>query len=229
MASAIEPRQCYVCEEMFIRKHAPGRDKGLCCSRECGFKWQAYKASSRRRIFYAVLRCLCDECGRRFSARNGNQKICSPACGARRAERVRTEKCRQEHAPRRFDCLECGSSHETVYGAPRSVFCSHQCARRNLKRAQRSAERARLRLASVEVVNPIKVFDRDGWRCQICKAKTPRRLRGSYSSRAPELDHIVPLAQGGLHSYANVQCTCRSCNGTKSNRVYGQLHLFAAA
>ena len=68
---------------------------------------------------------------------------------------------------------------------------------------------------AVEPVDPFKVFDRDGWRCQCCGCHTPRRLRGTYEGNAPELDHIVPLAAGGDHSYANTQLLCKSCNLAK--------------
>jgi 5-methylcytosine-specific restriction endonuclease McrA len=42
---------------------------------------------------------------------------------------------------------------------------------------------------------------------------------------APELDHIVPLACGGAHTYQNTQCTCRECNGRKGATILGQLRL----
>jgi 5-methylcytosine-specific restriction endonuclease McrA len=66
------------------------------------------------------------------------------------------------------------------------------------------------------------VFERDGWRCHLCHRKTPQRLRGTHKSAAPELDHIVPISKGGAHSYANTACSCRRCNGLKSNNVLGQ-------
>ncbi|CAN7187248.1 HNH endonuclease [Acidovorax sp. LjRoot117] len=81
------------------------------------------------------------------------------------------------------------------------------------------------RTQSVEAVNPIKVFDRDKWRCQLCNRKTPKAKRGSYDDDAPELDHIVPLSKGGAHSYLNTQCACRACNSKKSDRPLGQMLL----
>lgn len=64
--------------------------------------------------------------------------------------------------------------------------------------------RARRRLAFVEHVDPMVVFVRDKWICGICH----RRVQPAVVS----LDHIVPLARGGLHEYANVQCAHLSCN-----------------
>lgn len=89
----------------------------------------------------------------------------------------------------------------------------------------RLARKMRQRTQTVEAVNPIKVFERDGWRCQLCKRPTPRKLRGSLDDRAPELDHILPVSVGGEHSYLNTQCACRACNAAKSNKPMGQMLL----
>ena len=79
-----------------------------------------------------------------------------------------------------------------------------------------------------ERVDPIKVFERDGWRCHMCGCKTPASLRGKMVDRAPELDHIVPLAVRGAHTYANTACSCRKCNGLKGATIKGQPSLLAA-
>jgi 5-methylcytosine-specific restriction endonuclease McrA len=110
-------------------------------------------------------------------------------------------------------------------------MCSNECreqGRLEAKRKGKSVRRARIRGAlKSENVDPFKVFDRDGWRCQICMRKTVRSKRGTADDRAPELDHIMPLSKGGDHTYANTQCTCRRCNGLKSDDVYGQIPMFA--
>lgn len=79
-----------------------------------------------------------------------------------------------------------------------------------------------MRTALVERVDPIKVFERDGWRCQMCRRPTPKKLKGKPKANAPELDHIIPLARGGEHSYRNTQLLCRACNSAKSDKDVGQ-------
>lgn len=96
-------------------------------------------------------------------------------------------------------------------------FCSIKCSRRSLSRIASAARRARV--TNGERVDPFLVFDRDGWLCQICHEPTPRALRGSYEPKAPELDHIIPLAAGGEHTYRNTQCACRRCNIAKRHLV----------
>jgi 5-methylcytosine-specific restriction endonuclease McrA len=75
-------------------------------------------------------------------------------------------------------------------------------------------------------IDLIKVFETAKWKCHICGCNTPKELRGSYKDNAPELDHIITLAEGGTHAYTNVNCSCRKCNQAKGSRSYGQIKLF---
>ena len=77
----------------------------------------------------------------------------------------------------------------------------------------------------VGVVRERDVFVRDRWRCQLCGCCTPQHMRGTHADNAPEIDHIVPLAQGGPHTMDNVQCACRRCNHDKGSKWRGQRRL----
>ena len=97
------------------------------------------------------------------------------------------------------------------------------------RRAGRMVRKHRERTATVERFDPLEVLERDGWRCHICRRRTPKAKRGSHASNAPELDHVVPLAKGGEHSRANTACACRRCNLAKSDRIIGQPNLLSWA
>lgn len=135
-------------------------------------------------------------------------------------------------APRTVSgCTDCGAS---IYGTKAKRICE-KCSRKrhraaqtaNGKRAaQRKARKIKKRGVTVEIVNDLHVLQRDGWRCQLCGVKTPKRLRGTFEDRAPEVDHIIPIACGGEHSYRNVQCACRKCNLAKGFVPLGQQRLF---
>lgn len=102
------------------------------------------------------------------------------------------------------------------------------CADAKAKRAKathRIARKAKQREVGVEKVDLILVFERDGWKCHICGSQTDRMKRGTYADDAPELDHIITIADGGEHSYRNTACACRACNIRKGSRSFGQLHL----
>jgi 5-methylcytosine-specific restriction endonuclease McrA len=89
-----------------------------------------------------------------------------------------------------------------------------------------SRRRARLKESPViEHIDWREVFARDRGVCQLCGCRTPRNLRGTYKSKAPQIDHIVPLAVGGSHAWSNVQLTCLRCNVTKRANVAGQMRI----
>lgn len=67
--------------------------------------------------------------------------------------------------------------------------------------------RARLRGVHVEDVDPRALFERDEGLCGICGDPVDRERF--------DVDHIVPLAQGGEHSYANTQIAHVFCNRSK--------------
>lgn len=110
-------------------------------------------------------------------------------------------------------CITCGKAF--IHDQPTTRSCSLACAR-VLGHARR---RALKRMAFVEVVYRRKVFERDGWRCQLCR-KPVARTKAAPHPRAPVLDHIVPLAAGGTHEPANVQCAHFLCNSLKRDGAW---------
>ena len=83
--------------------------------------------------------------------------------------------------------------------------CDHEARRRALKRG-----------APAERIYRAVVFERDAGRCHLCGKK----VRGKW-----HLDHIVPLSQGGEHSYRNVAVAHPACNLRKHTKRIGQLRL----
>lgn len=146
------------------------------------------------------------------------------------AERKRLKELKRQEAMLTKTCRSCGvlllPFITSLKGRPPEVCptCVSETNKRH-KAAHRTARKAKQRAVSVESVDPIRVFERDGWRCHMCGSPTPKEKRGSYEDDAPELDHIVTLADGGEHSYRNTACACRSCNIRKGSRSFGQLHL----
>lgn len=59
------------------------------------------------------------------------------------------------------------------------------------------------------------VFARDGWVCGICGESIDPALKHP-DKRSVSLDHILPLARGGTHTYDNVQAACLGCNVRKN-------------
>lgn len=56
-----------------------------------------------------------------------------------------------------------------------------------------------------------RVLARDAHRCRL---QIDRALSGR-DAMGPTLDHLVPISQGGEHSYANVRAAHRRCNSRR--------------
>ncbi len=77
--------------------------------------------------------------------------------------------------------------------------------------------RARKRSAESERFDDIEVFERDGWRCQICRRRVRRNVEWPHPL-FPTLDHVVPLSDGGPHTRANSRLACWKCNNKRNRR-----------
>lgn len=63
-----------------------------------------------------------------------------------------------------------------------------------------------------------RVAERDGWCCQLCGV--PVDLTLEYPDRmARSIDHAVPLAAGGAHTFENCQLAHWICNVRKGDRL----------
>lgn len=214
---------CRVCGTSFMSRPSGKSDGGWvqCCSRRCG---QNLRLAREGKFFHVLVRTHhghCKHCGKHFQKGRPDTLYCSPECAKAPA---------YEWEPAVRACAVCGCEFTQAKKWQRT--CSAECevsVLRKQRRVAKSRRRARIRGANHQAIDPLAVFARDGWRCQLCGAKTPKRLRGTYEPRAPELDHIVALACGGSHTWGNVQCLCRQCNHAKGSKARGQLGLPFAA
>lgn len=210
---------CKMCGEGY---HPKRPERRSFCSRSCSYRFQALKKAALKRVVFTVSRGICDWCGARYNVKSSSHKFCSFEC----QDKERYQAVLDGYEPVTFKCAECGRTKTTEYGDKSRIYCGLVCLKRAARRASKQARRARRSASMVEPVSAFKVFARDGWRCHLCGVRTLKRLRGTTDDRAPELDHIVPLAKGGEHSYRNTACACRRCNIEKSDAMLGQLRLF---
>lgn len=63
-----------------------------------------------------------------------------------------------------------------------------------------------------------KVFERDGYKCQICKSRGVLTVVTLHGSLHGVCDHIVPLAWGGTDAMSNLQTICQACDAEKSKQ-----------
>lgn len=196
--------------------------------RECGVEFEpakyqrscedclAAKETHRPFRLAVVLWGRCPGCDRGFEKRAASQTCCSISC----ANRFRfppkpvIERLRVWTAG---FCRGCGEPF--VSSAAHARYCSESCERRVSRQVRKDRRRARLKSQKgQDVVYRRKVFERDGWVCRLCRKPVKRDALVPHP-KAPTLDHILPLALGGLHDYANVQCAHFICNSRKSAYV----------
>lgn len=116
-------------------------------------------------------------------------------------------------------CERCGCTFYSQH--PTAKYCSKKCRE---KRKRNGGIRKRCRRYGVfydSAVKAEKVIKRDKGVCQICgKICNQNDKRwGSFGPDFPTIDHIVPLARGGTHTWDNVQCVCAICNSYKRDIV----------
>lgn len=223
---------CRECGKEYIPKKS---DRTTYCSRECCFKAKAQAKIKGKRIQRgATCRVYfkqCAVCNKWFTARSKATACCSNDDCKRKDRNSRSLIYAPKHIKDRIGktikCKECGKEYVYQYGMKKRGFCSLKCGKAYNGRITKAKRRAREKDTQIERVDPIAVFERDGWKCRICGKSTPRASRGTYKSNAPELDHIIPLALGGWHTWQNVQCACRSCNSKKGiNKIKKGEQLF---
>jgi len=223
---------CEGCHQQVERTVRTYRDSGRYCSRACAFAVKSRVSAER-----AALRRIGDR--RRASARALYETLVAPEAEALR-------RIRQNIKARLNECIVCGDRH--VKRRPYMTRCSTECEQayedakaqrrrdtarawkktpkgRAIRSAGKAARRSNINRTKVEKIDPIAVFENANWICHICGGKTLKSKRGTYHDRAPELEHIVALANGGTHTWSNVACACRKCNIEKGAKDYGQMGL----
>jgi 5-methylcytosine-specific restriction protein A len=57
-----------------------------------------------------------------------------------------------------------------------------------------------------------KIFERNNYQCQSCQ-------KIDITAKSLQIDHIIPLAQGGTNDMSNFQTLCAKCNRGKSAKL----------
>lgn len=143
-----------------------------------------------------------------------------------KAEKAR-QKAEEKEAGKNRTCLLCSKA---FYSDRKTNYCmeckSQKQAEQKRKYNKNKELKRRLKLQSAMVDNDITVpalAERDNNKCYLCGKEVNF---GDYYVREgtiicgdsyPSIDHIVPLAKGGKHSWDNVKLAHRICNSLKSD------------
>lgn len=62
-----------------------------------------------------------------------------------------------------------------------------------------------------------RVFERDGFLCQICLAKGVETIVTLHGDLGGVCDHVIPKAEGGNDDETNLQTICKNCDKIKTH------------
>ena len=215
---------CRQCGQEFSRRQAYASSR-VYCSSEC--RRVATAAQSRdsyqrrkreisearreatRRRLAAVVK-VCPHCSTEFSPKSSSrQKFCSAACGANyhrdRSERV----CEAVDCDRPVRARGMCSMHYRRWARQTGCEKSESWSPERYERWKKRQDRKRA--TQVEPIRNIDVFERDRWVCGLCDEQIDRSLVWPDPLCAT-LDHVVPLSEGGTHTWGNVQAAHARCN-----------------
>lgn len=167
---------------------------------------------------------ICVICGNEFMSKSEKRRTCSKQC-SHILSRRETGFCNGYLITK--VCVVCGKEFKTYKS--RQVTCSTECscARQEFRHNHRNTSfGARCRHYGVQFDATVRadlVIKRDNCVCQICgkKCDPDDKRWGNFGPDYPTIDHILPLAKGGTHTWDNVQCACGMCNTKKGDLLYG--------
>ena len=130
-----------------------------------------------------------------------------------RAER-RKEEAERKKAEKLHPCPVCGTP------TTRNKYCSQRCANRVINAKKEAKRRAKIDRVLVDKdISLYKLYKRDHGICYLCGGRcdwNDKEVREDGTTvvgyNYPSIDHVIPLAKGGEHSWANVKLAHVICN-----------------
>lgn len=188
--------------------------------------------------YYGDIIIRCTRCGKEKKMKRGSISDlgeCSCVKAERKAEKE-TEKILafwdklQKPRPlfKDFVVASCRNCGKPFVKEGQSRFCSDECRRSSSKAQRYRHDDRRLRRKNASECDNITLdalINRDGLNCWICGE--PCDLEDSFwidktfyaGNRYPSVDHVIPLAKGGTHTWDNVRVAHRICNSIKGDSV----------
>lgn len=137
--------------------------------------------------------------------------------------------CRTNYNPRRQDQRWCSRAckdkhHNARFRATGVLSAEAQERQRLYWQEKNRRRRAARRGGRSEAYTTAEIAARDRFRCQLCGGRVAM-TKAVPHPKAPTIDHIVPVSEGGDDTRANVQLAHFVCNSVKGPRGSQQLAL----
>ena len=182
---------CNHCQTLFKPLRTNKSDPQKFCSNTC-----ARESKKSKKELHHCLEC---------NVLTLNPKFCSSSCAATHNNTLKPKRIKQYKI-----CPICGNQHTRI------KYCSNDC------------NPNRLKLTDEEKYFYVRAKKNEAWQRYMAKRKnqTPanvdvKALQEFYLNcpKGYEVDHIIPISKGGLHSLENLQYLTISENRKKSNKL----------
>ena len=128
-------------------------------------------------------------------------------------------------------CIECGGIFKGT--SLHQKLCSAECSRVRRNKQQRLCKDKRSNDDNNidKDISLETLYKRDRGICYICGGKCDfkdhTQINGYFTAgpNYPSIDHIIPVARGGMHAWDNVKLAHRHCNSMKSDILPSELGL----
>ena len=218
-----------LCRNAFNRKN---RGDDYTC-RNCGKAFKSYKKS---------LHCSYD-CRIKTREKENIEKLakrtnslnkwecltCNSIILSNRKKLYCDNACRHKHnyvsavRTHNIKCQECGKHKEV--SSRRKKYCSDECVKKFSNRQKETKRRKAIRKngkvdwdISIE-----RLIKRDGIKCYLCGDDVIKHNNTNHELY-PSIEHVMPVAKGGTHTWDNVRLAHRKCNWEKSDKIITQRH-----
>jgi hypothetical protein len=200
---------CTHCQAKF---HPMGKDRITYCSRACHFAHRKELKSLRQAARHAKRLTREEDWKRKVKERSLRLVKTCVGCGVQYQRKGSHGTCPS--------CLTTRQQAKTNSPEMKEWRRAYNKARRAKKMHDRGKHYVRARKYGVpyESIKPAQVFERDGWQCRLCNQPIDRTAKAPHPLSA-SLDHVIPMARGGPHTYTNVQTAHFRCNSAKGARI----------
>lgn len=250
MVAIVSRSSCLGCSNSF-----EPRDGKLYCSEACRRKSERKRARLRRQEPPRPPRPrlplgVCRDCGTTDDmywwqakpgySKSGTSRSVPVTSAATRCRACYNEYCRRRYHAKRYGqivgrmhgppkpqvrwrtCPGCGVIHH--YGSgERCAECAHQHRMAISKKAQ--ARRLDVERRGDKDIHWSTLGERDGWTCHLCSKPVKQQAGTAHVPLGATVDHLLPIAAGGEHVWANVALAHRKCNTSRGAGGIAQLRL----
>lgn len=213
--------KCKTCGHIQVR-HANNKSYMKCdncvkLERNERLKAKEIKKVNRVRKENEYTETACVICGKIFLRKGNNQKYCSDEC---------VKKANSKKVMHTKICKECGKEFETDHD--KTLYCSSKCSNKYRRKRNTLSKDRRLSLnGKIDYsISLKKLYKRDKGICYICgKECNPKDIKmteeGYYIAGEdyPSIDHVMPIAKGGKHTWDNIRLAHRHCNAVKNDKI----------